>query len=78
MNTDGTDADGVPDELLLDRGNHQAHYELKRLTSQASQLQAEINSTFDQLDSSTLSDTKRLALIDQLLNLQAQFEAANA
>jgi hypothetical protein len=78
LNTDGTDADSVPDELLLDRGNHQAHYELKRLTSQASQLQADINSTFDQLDSSTLSDTKRLALIDKLLNLQAQFEAANA
>ena len=78
LNTDGTDAGDVPDELLLNRGNHQAHYELKRLTSQAGLLQQEINSIFDQLDSTTLSETKRLSLTDQLLAKQAEFEVANA
>jgi hypothetical protein len=78
LNTDGTDADSVPDELLLDRGNHQAHYELKRLTTAASQLQADINSVFDQLDSTTLSEARTASLTQQLLDLQAQFETANA
>jgi hypothetical protein len=78
LNTDGTDADSIPDELLLNRGNHQAHYELKRLTTQAEQIQLQINSVFDQLDSTNLSDTKRLSLTDQLLSLQADFEVANA
>ena len=78
LNTDGADADSVPDELNLRFGNHQAHYELKRLTSAASQLQQEINSVFAQLDSTTLSETKRLSLTQQLLDLQAQFEVANA
>jgi hypothetical protein len=77
LNTDGTDADAIPDELLLDHGNHQAHYELKRLTSQAGQIQTQINSVFDQLDSTNLSDTKRQSLTDQLLSLQADFEVAN-
>ena len=77
LNTDGTDADDVPDELLLKFGNHQAHDELKRLTSQASTLQSQINSIFEQLDSTNLSETKRLSLTQQLLDLQAQFEAAN-
>ena len=78
LNTDGTDGDTAPDELLLDRGNHQAHYELKRLTSSASTLQQEINSVFAQLDSTNLSETKRLSLTQQLLDLQALFEVANA
>jgi hypothetical protein len=77
LNTDGTDADNVPDELLLKFGNHQAHYELKRLTTQASTLQSQINSIFDQLDSTNLSETKRLSLTQQLLDLQTQFESAN-
>ncbi|HZN64593.1 MAG TPA: SdrD B-like domain-containing protein [Tepidisphaeraceae bacterium] len=78
LNTDGTDGDTVPDELLLDRGNHQAHYELKRLTTQAEQLRLEINSIFDELDSTTLTEARRLSLTDRLLELQGQFEVANA
>ena len=78
LNTDGNDAGDTPDELLLQFGNHQAHYELKRLTSTASTLQQEINSVFAQLDSGTLSEAKTLSLTQQLLQLQAQFEAANA
>ena len=78
LNTDGTDGGTTPDELLLQFGNHQAHYELKRLTSSASTLQQEINSVFAQLDSGTLSEAKTLSLTQQLLQLQAQFEAANA
>ena len=78
LNTDGNDADSVPDELLLKFGNHQAHDELKRLTTSASTLQSQINSIFDQLDSTNLSETRRLSLTQQLLDLQAQFEGANA
>jgi hypothetical protein len=78
LNTDGTDADSVPDELLLQFGNHQAHYEIKRLTTSAARLQRDINSVFDQLDNPTQTDAKILSLTQQLLDLQSQFEVANA
>ncbi len=59
-------------------GNHQSHPELKRLTSEITLIQRDIDKTLDQFDNPKLRDQKILQLTEQLLDLFGQLEAAAA
>ena len=63
---------------LLDKGNHQAHPELKNLTQDALAARSLINNTFAKLDDPRISQAKASAYVEDLLVQFSQFEAANA
>ena len=82
-----TDGDGAVDTLALDnfggdptadrldRGNHQAHDEIKRFTSAITQFLSQIEQKLDQLDNPNLSSSQVRRYTDDLLDLFAQFDA---
>jgi hypothetical protein len=81
-NNDGTANDPVivldtkGSSYTLTHGNHQAHDELKNLTSSALTLRSQYNTTLSTLEDPRLSATKLRNTIDSLLSQFGQFEVA--